>query len=155
MYEYYKPQFSFVWILLYEVFASIGDVWGLASSIYEFKKCSLDWVNFIRWMKGFLTDPSRPPRRFLSQINFHLPNIIDIFNFHLPITNIVDIFKATTKAAWWVNHVCRHRGTPWLKTFQAPFYQVTLRVSLVLVPVPEPIFKHLCTCYFLLWTEWK
>jgi len=27
------------------------------------------------------------------------------------------------KAAWWVNHVCRHRGTPWLKTYQVPFYQ--------------------------------
>jgi len=27
------------------------------------------------------------------------------------------------KAAWWVSHVCRHRGTPWLKTYNVPFYQ--------------------------------
>ena len=36
---------------------------------------------------------------------------------------------SSTKAAWWVNHVCRHGGSSWLKTHQVPFYQVDYKCS--------------------------
>merc|ERR1711953_532110 len=52
------------------------------------------------------------------------------------------------KAAWWVNHVCRHRGTPWLKTVQAPFYQRShLDLFLLLLATTSIVAFAIVFCY--------
>merc|ERR1712130_430443 len=51
------------------------------------------------------------------------------------------------KAAWWVNYVCRHRGTPWLKTHKTPFYQrahldLLLLLMTCVTAIAFPIFLY-------------